>query len=290
MIQTLNTEHGSCWAQVRSLGVVLVSLLVFTFSCGEETIKSEEDTNVENNGLKDDVNTQKTDDTKADYIKTDDTKTGDTQKEYRFKFENDLEGWQVDFADYPPKDKDFYDLESGHQLLPAELGQNRKALFVSGMNSSDDLFMFFKRQVTGLEVNTTYQVSIVLTFASNVPQGCAGIGGAPDSIWVKAGATLTEPTTKLDDQKILRMTIDKGNQSLGGKDAIVLGKVGNKSTKCNNSPYEFVSLDNIGKQPFSITTGSTGEVWLLVGTDSGFESRTSLYYTDLQFVFSTKEE
>ena len=48
---------------------------------------------------------------------------------------------------------------------------------------------------------------------------------------------------------------------------------------------QFKSLDNREK-PLSITTGSSGTVWVYVGTDSGFESLSEFYYGRIHLVFT----
>ena len=42
------------------------------------------------------------------------------------------------------------------------------SLFITGNNQSDDLFMFFKRRVTGLQPNGRYRVTFALEFVTNV--------------------------------------------------------------------------------------------------------------------------
>ena len=66
------------------------------------------------------------------------------------------------------------------------------------------------------------------------------------------------------------MNIDKGNQSLGGKDAIVLGNVANHLTNCLQFTYETKILDSA--TPFNVRTDPGGSLWLLVGTDSGYDN------------------
>lgn len=74
----------------------------------------------------------------------------------------------------------------------------------------------------------------------------------------------------------IRMNVDKGEQASGGEDAILLGHIGNSSTDCLSSIYEIKRFDS---QSFEITTDESATMWLLIGTDSGFEGTTSLYYT-----------
>ena len=74
-----------------------------------------------------------------------------------FDFSESADGWTADFADLPANAEDsiFYELKHGYTNLPANLGM-RKAIMLSGNNHSDDLFMFIKRKVTGLNPNTSY--------------------------------------------------------------------------------------------------------------------------------------
>ena len=77
------------------------------------------------------------------------------------------------------------------------------------------------------------------------------------------------------------MNIDKGNQSQPGPDMDTIGHVGVNDT---TSVYTLKVNDNVGK-PFSFTTNQDGEAWIVVGTDSGFESTTAIYYTNINVTF-----
>jgi hypothetical protein len=202
-----------------------------------------------------------------------------------FDFSDGTQGWTAGFADYPPGNESFYELASGYRRLPAPLN-SRSGFLVSGSNHSDDLFMYIKRRVDGFEPNTNYQVSFVVEFATDVPTGCGGVGGSPgESVFVKAGASSLEPTTFVDQLGWLRMNIDKGNQANSGANAIVIGNVAN-STQCeqNIRRYEIKQLRT--PRAVLVTTDGSGSAWLLVGTDSGFEAVTTLYYTRITAEFS----
>jgi hypothetical protein len=202
-----------------------------------------------------------------------------------FDFSHGGQGWVAGFADYPVHADGFYKLESGYRRLPAPL-DDRSGFFISGENHSDDLFMYLKRRVSGFDPNTNYEVSFVVEFATDVPTGCGGVGGSPgESVFVKAGASSVEPIAIVNESGQYRMNIDKGNQSRGGANAVVIGNVAN-STLCeqNIRRYEIKQLSS--PQPVLVTTDASGSVWLLVGTDSGFEAGTSLYYTRIRADFS----
>ena len=81
------------------------------------------------------------------------------------------------------------------------------------------------------------------------------------------------------------MNIDKGNQSTGGENAVVLGDVAS-SQPCGGGEPQWELKQLFSSETVDVTADGDGRVWLLVGSDSGFESITSLYYTQ---VFATFE-
>ena len=197
-------------------------------------------------------------------------------------FSSSAQGFVAGFADYPPANEASYFLQSGHQPLPPALSGTGSGLFISGVNRSDDLFMFYKNRVTGLLPNAFYRASFVVELATNAPTGCVGVGGAPgESVYVKAGVTRDEPVGVLAGDGHLRMNIDKGNQANGGADAVVLGNVANTQPCGEALPrYELKTVSSGGQEVVAQADGH-GRLWLLFGTDSGFESLTALWYTQV---------
>jgi len=196
---------------------------------------------------------------------------------YDFDFAQGTHGWVAGFADYPPANEGIYFLESDYRPLPEPLDTSRNALYISGVNRSDDLFMYYKGQA-GLRPSTSYRVSFDVEIATNAQSGCFGVGGSPgESVYVKAGVSLVEPEGILDGAGHLRMNVDKGQQSNGGENALVLGDMAN-SQSCGSEVPRW-ELKRLSGSALQITTDETGRIWLFVGTDSGFESRTEVYYT-----------
>ena len=198
-------------------------------------------------------------------------------------FKDSASGWEGGFADYPV-DTTGYHLKAGLDTLPYNLNADstKKAILLSGINGSDDLFMFMKRKVSGLR-NTTYELLLNVRFASNAPTGAVGAGGAPgESVYVKVGGSTIEPQAEIVDG-YYRLNIDKGNQSAGGENMIVIGHVGVAST---TTKYTLVVRNNNTSNGLYVTTNSDGELWLIVGTDSGFEGKTALYYTQVDVLFN----
>ena len=215
--------------------------------------------------------------------------SGSNEKEYQFDytFEVDQEGWVTDFADLPAdSDPAFYELDSGWSELPSGLEGN--AIYLSGHNHSDDLFMFLKVQVDGLKPNTSYQVFFSIDLASNTPQGLMGIGGSPgESVYVKAGAVDYEPEVIEESDGWLRMNIDKGNQASEGEHMINLGTLANPNIDLDaftGEEYALMTLDSQDRV-FSVTADDDGVVWVIAGTDSGFEGPTKVYYDSINITF-----
>ena len=202
---------------------------------------------------------------------------------YSYDFIGGYDGWAGDFADYPVTDSIFYELDFFRTTLPAPLDTNKYALKISGNNHSDDLFMFIKRKITGLLPNTIYQLQIGIDFASNAPTNAIGVGGPPgEGVIMKAGASIVEPL-KINSGGFYVMNIDKGNQSSPGADMDTIGHVGVSDT---TTVFTLINRNN-ATHLFTITTDTNGEVWVCIGTDSGFEATTTLYYNQITLLFTT---
>jgi hypothetical protein len=220
--------------------------------------------------------------------------SGGYEKEYQFTytFNEDQEEWITGFSDLPADyDPVIYELDSGWSELPSGLEGN--AIYLSGHNRSDDLFMFLKVQIDGLKPNTTYQVLFSIDLASNTPEGMMGIGGSPgESVFVKAGATTIEPEVITDSDGWLRMNIDKGNQASEGEDMINLGTLANPNIDPDTFTGEEYALMSLSseRRDFEVTSDSEGRAWLIAGTDSGFEGPTGVYYSRITIQFTESNQ
>lgn len=195
-----------------------------------------------------------------------------------YDFEEGAQGWIGDFADLPIEGHDIYDLEIDHGQIPEETGATGNALRIQGNNRSDDLFMFFKKYIDGLEPSTSYHIVFDVEMASKYPENSMGAGGSPgSSVYVKVGATTDEPDVEIQDS-YFRMNIDKGNQSQEGADMINVGTVGIEGEE---EIYTLIHRGN-ADTPFEAPTDDQGGLWLIIGTDSGFEGLTNLYYNSVR--------
>lgn len=198
------------------------------------------------------------------------------QAEFIFEFPENAEGWTGDFSDYPEGEEESYQLEFSYSNLPEPLDTDEGALKLSGNNHSDDLFMFIKKEISGLEPNREYNLNFSVEFASNVADDQAGIGGSPgESVYLKAGATSIEPEKQLEED-FYRMNMDKGNQSQSGDDMVVIGDFS------NDTEENIYTLKTVTHSGFKATTNEEGSLWIIIGTDSGFEGNTTIYYNNVQ--------
>lgn len=195
-----------------------------------------------------------------------------------FDLNTGAQEWEAGFADYPVDGEEDHELESDHKALPAPLDPARKGIYISGNNHSDDLLMFLSRRVEDLEPGMRYRVLIEVQLATNAPQGCAGVGGAPgESVYVKAGASSAEPELVVGENDHYELDVDLGEQAADGTAGIVLGNIANSNTDCLDPVYEMKTLAS-GNKVLTADADEEGNLWLIVGTDSGHESTTSLWY------------
>ena len=194
-----------------------------------------------------------------------------------FDFNQNDGGFTPIFSDYPNEQgvEEFYELRSGHEEVPiADAG---KGLFLSGNNHSDDLFMGYYKELSGLVPETEYQFTVRFQLATNVEGDMVGIGGGPGgSVFVKCGVASKEPENSLDALNHFRLNIDKGSQSQSGADMTVVGTLAKEE---NNRPgeYEFNEMET----KVIARTDEAGTAYLVIGTDSGFEGVTSYYLDDI---------
>jgi len=208
--------------------------------------------------------------------------------ELDYNFHRGTLGWTADFADYPPNIGTGYELDARLRFMPRKLTRlPRQGFYIQGHNRSADLFMFLKRRLKiedGIAAGQTYRVEYAITLASNAATGCVGIGGAPgESVYLKAGASSIEPLAVLQSNGYLTMNVDKGNQSQGGTAASVAGNIAN-GIPCEQALtyFSFALIQRIHQHTTNVTANANGELWLLVGTDAGFEGLTSLYYQSIR--------
>ena len=207
-----------------------------------------------------------------------------------FSFASGYESFTADIADYSPGmeigDQGIR-FVSEHRRLPPPL-DNRFGLLLGGTNRSADLFMFIWREVSGLAPNRLYRVDVAVTIATDIGRNCVGIGGSPgESVVIKAGASPVRPAKTLVNGNF-RVNFEKDRNPLpiGGDQVVTIGNFANSTEICSGGRYELKTLSSIGTRSGMVTSDAAGRLWLVIGTDSGFEGRTEIYYLEGSATFT----
>lgn len=199
-------------------------------------------------------------------------------REFDFAFKSDHDGWQSFFSDYPQGSEALYELTFEYTTLPEPLNTSVPALKISGINHSDDLLSFIYRKFDGLQPNKKYAVTFEVTLASNVSDNSFGIGGAPDLAFGVGGISF-EPSNTVDQDGWHRPNFVSRLQSRASNDTLIMtGTIGAGEDVIE---YSLINRNN-KNNPVMVTTNSKGELWLMMGTDSGFEGTTTLYYNSIK--------
>ena len=203
-----------------------------------------------------------------------------------FSFADNLAGWEAAYADYALGQEAAIDFSFGHERLPDPLS-DRRGFYLQSRNEADDVFMYASRLLDGLRPGTLYRVGVSLTFATDAPPGCAGIGGAPgEAVAIKAGASPLRPEHRVEDG-LVRVNFDKGDQSESGDEVVAIGDFAQDppGTDCLAPEYRLktLALETGGPQ---VRSDSSGRLWLVIGTESGFEGVTRIYFLEGRFTLT----
>jgi hypothetical protein len=210
-----------------------------------------------------------------------------------FDFDKGAEGWDTGVADLPVDyGEQDYQIDVKPASVPLHDGSVAAGMKLSGMNRSDDLFLFMTKKLSsaeGLRPNQEYEVNLRFDLATNEAESSLGIGGSPaTAVYVKAGVVGRKPSVieegRNSETPYYRLNLDKGNQSTDGKDVALLGNVakpddGKKGFQLK--PFE---------KTFKAKTDAAGELYVLIGTDSGYEGLSVVYVTNVKLTIDTPIE
>ena len=187
-------------------------------------------------------------------------------------FESDtVTYWTAGVAEYlSAASLDTIKLSAARDTLPTGLDSTKYAFHVYSRNPGTSLFTYIKRQITGLNPGTGYNVVFEVSLGTNYPQNA--VAGA--AVYLKAGASPIQPST--DTQ--YKFNLSKGTGAADGKQLVSLGNVSNDT---NRSGYLVVERDN-GSKPVSVVADQTGKIWLCVGFDSGYKGPTDIYFDSIK--------
>ena len=186
-----------------------------------------------------------------------------------------------------PADESTCDINEAVEIRDLPDGLDGRGLFVGATNRSDDLFAYVYALVSGADPDTEYMADIELTFATNIPSNCLGVGGPPGESVIVAGAVLSEApfSVFVDDQpgsppeRVLPLDkVGEGGLGTDGEDIAALGDFATPGEDCDMDDGEYALKTVSDRSPRSVISDSNGNVYVLFGTDSGFEDRTEIYY------------
>lgn len=210
-----------------------------------------------------------------------------------YSFERGPMDFEPLFADFPVGKEGEWGIASEWTDLADPL-YGRKGFRLGGTNHSDDLALFVKSPIRGLRPNTRYRVELEMEIASNAPQGCPGVGGAPgESVAVKLGASAVEPmAVQVADGTVptWRLNVDFGQQMADGADGFTVGDIAT-SNACDlglSGPWHLKTFSTRSRQ-FYRWTGDDGTLWVAGGIDSGFEGYNEIYVTSFRVRLDPRE-
>jgi hypothetical protein len=193
------------------------------------------------------------------------------------QFASGVNGWAGAVADYSDATAPT-EVVWAARALPAPLSGS--AYFNGGTNHSDDLFIYNKKKFSGYQPSAKYNLTFEIQIATNQSSGCFGVGGSPgESVFVVVGAAPTEPKTVLVNGDY-RVDLDHGNQGEPGKAySQVLGNIANAVPDCGPKVFQAKTLKS--SKPLTVQADASGNLWVFFGIDSGFESRSEVYYQSI---------
>lgn len=213
----------------------------------------------------------------------DDALGPDDETSFAFDFRDSEHGFTADFTDFPPEQEAEIEFAADHRPLPAALAGEGPALYHRGFNLSDDLFMYFKRPVEGLEPGRAYRITFSLEFASDIGQHC-DVGVGP-SVYLKTGASTEEPVREIGEDGWVRLNVDKGEQANEGANALILGDMRNGMPGCGPDVPWALRLYESGSRSLEVVADAEGWLWLFFGSESAFEVSHELYFRQFRAVF-----
>lgn len=208
---------------------------------------------------------------------------------HTYSFDGGQDGWEGGFADLPVDyNPDIYNLSFKRELIALKDNNTNYGLKLVGMNRSDDLFMFATKKISGLEPNTTYDASLSFKLYTDEAGGMIGVGGAPaESVYIKAGFVATKPEAirldhLQDKEPNYILNVDKGNQATEGKDLKIVGNMVAPDDSIEGFQAKMM------EHQATLKSNEKGELYVIIGSDSGYEGLTTWYLDDVQVDLTPK--
>lgn len=202
-----------------------------------------------------------------------------------YDFSESLQGFTVSTADHDVEHESNASIDFGLRTLPSPF-EFRQGLLFTWENYSDDIKGFLTRKVEGLNANAEFRVNFSVTMVTYISNECAGIGGPPGlSVWVKGALFNEQPIrreTRNSDLSPLRYTLDIEDGSTTSEDVTYLGNIGLDVPCVLSEPRVWEQKTVSNDIDFIFTSNATGDAWLYVSIDSGFEGTSIFYLTEVE--------
>ncbi len=210
--------------------------------------------------------------------------TGNADYYVDFDFNDNTQGWEGGFADYPAGLEDSLKLSFGYSDFPANTQFTGKTMFISGKNPQKKLFYYVRNQIGNLKPNTMYKLDFEINFIVQLKQN--DLPGH-DPVYVKVGAASVKPDSVLSlstEASVDQVTfnLDKGMYAeQDGQDMVVLGQL-----TFNNSGNTQIITGNNTDKAFFAKSDVNGKIWLLVGFDSTADAYLAFYFSRILTFFT----
>ncbi|SMF73118.1 hypothetical protein [Pseudobacteriovorax antillogorgiicola] len=207
----------------------------------------------------------------------------------------ELLSWTPHFSDLPgecvdsdglPVEIERLNPDTSCDTFELDYTMENQMLVMESHNRSDDVWMGLSRWYGGLNAHQSYEMCLDLTFFSDARTGGVGIGGSPDAVHLKFGAAHGDlkfdstfsgtDTIYFDDQ-----VFDKGNQASVGSDVVYLGQI---STEVSDGCFKNFCPKQVSAC-IPVVADDEGRVNAVLGSDSGFEGVTKLFYKEIEVSF-----
>lgn len=188
-----------------------------------------------------------------------------------FDFESGVQQWEGGISDYPVTYEDSINfvLTTNQVASSFDIGRS-VGLNVSGENPHGDLFYFFMRKVSGLEPGKKYNLDFeffVYAQLLNKPESLSS-----EELYLKVGAVNFKPELEeviwRNSLKYMALNIEKGEvNSDEGVDMINMGSI----KHFTSDVPDFISGNTFDRR-IEIEPDKNGDIWILIGVDSGIRS------------------
>ena len=189
-------------------------------------------------------------------------------------FSKGIDGWSAGVADYTDGTEPSA-TQHGWLTLPSPLS-DKYGYYLASRNNSDDVLTFVKHQLTGFVAGAKYALTFEMNYATDAATGCFGVGGSRgESVYMVAAAGTDEPKVVKNTDGNYRLNLDRGNQGAAGPQGVVLGTQGVDGLDCNGGKWAVASRKST--DAITVTADKEGKLWVVLGTDSAFESANAVY-------------